>query len=370
MYFAGGDGGSNGTYQYSWTTDSWTRLSYNPLFLDNFAGSDMAYAGGSLYLVGGSLYGILTDTFWVMSTTTPTRGNSWYMVPAPALAPTARSGHSLNIINGYAVMFGGWNTTTYFSGVWAYDISQLTHPGNWVGTTWISVVPDNTTGTLSPPPMNGHSVVNYEDRLVLFGGFSHNPIIPFVNQNECNTNPALQCKFFNDVWVWQPTVPISNTPWSKIAVKGGVAPQARYGHAAALVDGNTMVIFGGTSQGLPMSDLWAYDVSTSTWRALAPSGPAPPAMMVPVGGTMGRHFLVYSSILPNAMFVYYPPDPSNLGPTPGPVKCDASNLAGVNAGLVITILLLIPTLVFAAWSWKLIRGPAGGPKGADAYAAM
>jgi hypothetical protein len=56
--------------------------------------------------------------------------------------------------------------------------------------------------------------------------------------------------------------------------------------------------------------------------------------------------------------VYYPPDAGALTPTPAPATetCNAAHLGGITAGIVISILVGIATLVFAVWNWRMLRG--------------
>ncbi len=54
-------------------------------------------------------------------------------------------------------------------------------------------------------------------------------------------------------------------------VAGSAVPPARYGHAAGLVDGQVMVIFGGTASTGVLNDLWEYDISKNSWRSMNPS---------------------------------------------------------------------------------------------------
>jgi len=247
-------------------------------------------------------------------------------------------------------MTGGASSTgSYLSGVWTYDLTQLAQPGNpFPASAWLNIVPDSGANASFPAGRSGHSLVAYEASLVLFGGRGSSGLL-------------------NDVWVSVPNVPPSPYPWTLISPVDGVVPPARYGHAAGLVNGETMVIFGGTGAAGALGDLWSYDISLRTWKRLSPMGVGPTAMSAPLGGTVGRHFVLYNASLPNSVFVYYPPDPNFVLPTPIPVDCHA--LGGVNAAIVITVLVSTATLVFGVWKWRLLRGSGSSPH-ADAYAGI
>ena len=56
--------------------------------------------------------------------------------------------------------------------------------------------------------------------------------------------------------------------WSSIEVsKGNISPQPRCFHTA-VSDDSSIVIYGGTSQGTILTDVWQFDVSTGSWASL------------------------------------------------------------------------------------------------------
>jgi len=357
MWVLGGDNSNNATQQYNWATNTWSQIGLLPLYTNSLIGPDVVWAGGNLYLVGGLTHtGAVISNIWVLSTPSgsPTR-NGWNPVPTPSVAPAARVGHTLTQLNGYLFLIGGWTGTTYFGSVWAFDLTQLSEPtnNNWLNANWIPVVSDSSPTT--PFPARGmHTTVQYEDHLVLFGGFSHNPSVPYSKPDDCNKAGA-NCAFYNDLWFWTPGQPPTATPWMQFTVWNGVQPSGRYGHTAGMVNGETMVVFGGVGKSGPLNDLWAFDLATvQMWRQLKPLGSGPPAGPAhPLGGSMGRHFLVYNSEQPTTLYVYYPVDPSSVTPTPGPEVCES--LDGVHAGFGIAIVVCIATLVFGVWNWKLLK---------------
>jgi hypothetical protein len=117
-------------------------------------------------------------------------------------------------------------------------------------------------------------------------------------------------------------------------VRNGVQPPARFGHAAGIVNGQVMIIFGGSGAAGVLNDIWQFDIAGFQWRQLSPSTPVsavdwtgrmvivscvcvcvsisraagtpPPASMTPVGGTIGRHFVIYSDASPNTLCVPVP----------------------------------------------------------------
>ena len=76
--------------------------------------------------------------------------------------------------------------------------------------------------------------------------------------------------WFNDVWAYDPKVNI----WTELESIGYI-PQAREGHAAALV-GDVMYIFGGrTEDGMDLGDLAAFRIPSRRWYTFQNMGPSP-----------------------------------------------------------------------------------------------
>lgn len=83
---------------------------------------------------------------------------------------------------------------------------------------------------------------------------------------------------FNDVWAFD----FATSTWSEIAA-AGAAPTPR-SNAAAVVSGDKLVVFGGSTStsGLsftPQNDTFVLDLTTSTWTKLTPAGGLPAARL-------------------------------------------------------------------------------------------
>jgi N-acetylneuraminic acid mutarotase len=90
----------------------------------------------------------------------------------------------------------------------------------------------------APSSRSGHSLLPYNNTLVLFGG--------------CNSGSLC----YNDVQVYS----FQDAAWSRIQTSG-TAPRAREGHSANIV-ANEMFIFGGASMQSLLNDLYALDLDT------------------------------------------------------------------------------------------------------------
>jgi hypothetical protein len=142
-------------------------------------------------MLGGGAGGTLLNSMYVASTV---NFQGWSQVPAPAAAPAPRDGHATVQLNGVLYLHGGWNTSTYFSDVWAFDLTQLTNStAGWGSTTWVNVIPNSAPTGQVPPARNGHSLSVYDDRMYCFGGFYHNASSgPYTH---CTGD--VQCVWFN-----------------------------------------------------------------------------------------------------------------------------------------------------------------------------
>lgn len=104
---------------------------------------------------------------------------------------------------------------------------------------------------LLPPTRRLHTSVVMKDRMVVFGGVSYNNLI------------------LGDLWIFDP----AEASWLEASADGpGGSPiLPREGHTAiALMDGLSMLVFGGVSYGfLPFNDLWKYSAVDNTWVRLS-----------------------------------------------------------------------------------------------------
>ena len=81
---------------------------------------------------------------------------------------------------------GGFDGTTYYQGVWAFDLTQLTTVDSpWLGTQWIPVI--NETATDCPRPRAGHSLSVYEDRMYLVR--AHSAVVARAQTVACPRAP-------------------------------------------------------------------------------------------------------------------------------------------------------------------------------------
>ena len=104
----------------------------------------------------------------------------------------------------------------------------------------------------SPPARFGHSMVNINGDIYLFGG-----LVPG------NPNPQ------NDVWEFHSG---TNT-WSEVFA--ACPPPGRYSHAATGVDDKMYITGGMDDEGNTLDDLWEYDNEANSWSEVLASCPLP-----------------------------------------------------------------------------------------------
>ena len=150
----------------------------------------------------------------------------------------------------------------------------------WHYCTWTKYEPQED----SPAARHGHSLVGWEKKMVLFGGF----------------DGAFSNTYMSDMWFWDvsPYTMIDTAPtadgqtdvgtgttigeksdaghWRTVKQTGTIPP-GRYGHAAAVVeDTDLMVVFGGNSGGTDLlGDLWIFHLKMQLWTEYQQTSSSP-----------------------------------------------------------------------------------------------
>jgi len=120
-----------------------------------------------------------------------------------------------------------------------------------IGDTYLSIS--------VPTPRGWHSMVNLGRFVVLFGGYRY--LKSAVPQPFSSAIKPDDVEYLSDVYVYD----TDNLSWHHPEPAGDIPP-GRYGHAAARLDKNRMVIFGGRgSGGRFYQDAWAYDITLNQW---------------------------------------------------------------------------------------------------------
>jgi len=162
-------------------------------------------------------------------------------------APEARCGHQavVDTVNGQMVLAAGWGESGYMNDVWGLHCER--------GLYWRHIMP---AGPAPPGRMQYALVLDTGDHaLIMFGGNAGGTLL-------------------NDVW--KLTLTPGSETWTDLSPPGQ-APEPRLG-PVAVYDPIThrVVIFGGVSEYATFfNDVWAFDLATSDWTQVYPSGTPP-----------------------------------------------------------------------------------------------
>jgi N-acetylneuraminic acid mutarotase len=144
------------------------------------------------------------------------------------------------------------------------------------------------TGPAQPAPRNDFAAAidAQSEKLVLFGGDVGTPV-------QCNPQPA----FDAETWIFD----LKSKVWQRVP---GAGPSARSRHSGLIDEKrHRFIVFGGryrdTSSGSTTytvyNEVWAFDLSTSTWTQLMPTGTPPPGLAntLAVYDAAGDRMIVY-----------------------------------------------------------------------------
>lgn len=115
---------------------------------------------------------------------------------------------------------------TAFNDLYRFDLRNRC----WLNSTII------TKGT-KPLPRGSASMIRYDGRLLLFGGYCPS------TYHFAHNYPSNRYQFYNDLFSYNP----ATSTWSEIKFTDTKIPEERASHSA-IVQGHCMIIFGGISK--------------------------------------------------------------------------------------------------------------------------
>jgi len=149
----------------------------------------------------------------------------WLQGPEGGGAPTARYGHSANLVGGSKMyVFGGTNGAQYFNDLYILDLEN---------NAWNKA---ETTGP-APCPREGHAAILVGTNLVVHGGFYFDEAT--YKKETKKYGSFLQGCYLNDIRV----LDTESLLWSRLRVSG-TPPEPRSGHTLDLSESD-IVMFGG-----------------------------------------------------------------------------------------------------------------------------
>ena len=156
---------------------------------------------------------------------------------------------------GCMYVFGGCtSTSSTFNDLWELNLSTR---------TWRRPL---SMGTY-PSPKACASMVKWEDKLILFGGWTHPSLYP-LHQS---------WKLFSELHIYHMT----ENRWALMSSEQDPRPPAMAGHSAT-VHGKLMIVFGGLHKQRSVghytssNDIWVYNLESGTWERRLTGGVLPP----------------------------------------------------------------------------------------------
>jgi hypothetical protein len=152
---------------------------------------------------------------------------TWYQGPEGIGSPSARFGHSANLVgNSKMLIFGGWNGKDYFNDVYILDLEVM---------AWSQ---PQCSGK-PPTPRQGHTAVQMGKSIIIQGGFCFNE----ERQKEAGFRQGTELRecYYNEVRILN----LEKYEWVRLRVSG-TPPLPRFGHTAN-VSLSDIVYFGGWS---------------------------------------------------------------------------------------------------------------------------
>ena len=151
--------------------------------------------------------------------------------------PESRKGASMNLVNNEIYVFGGFSRDTY-NDLKCFNINT---------SKWREVQPK--TSRAIPDPRVSHTMVNFQNKMVLFGGGG-------AYMPNLHMMPS-----FNDIWCFD----TDKDTWTKLE-GSGIPPKKRMFHTASCL-GSLMLIHGGySSEGkIILGDFNLFDIEVHKW---------------------------------------------------------------------------------------------------------
>jgi Zinc finger, C3HC4 type (RING finger)/Galactose oxidase, central domain/Kelch motif len=263
----------NASLLSQWREIRWKSLHCSGVAPSPRWGHRSAAIGERLYVFGGTGVKLSGDLFECNTTT-----GVWRRLDTGGSAPPGRFMHEMVAVGGNRLLvFGGrGNAGHKLNDLRVYDAAKR---------RWVKAGGD---GDKCPSSRAGHSMnvarlprhAGDEEVLFLFGGHG--------TRKKCCADTYL--------------LELDAMRWRKMSSKGDV-PHGRVGHAAAVVGGTRVYVFGGfDGHTRYFNDLHVFDLATLRWSAVAARGPAPEArsghamiavgtLLLVVGGCSGAQFL-------------------------------------------------------------------------------
>lgn len=173
---------------------------------------------------------------------------TWIRPIATGTFPSPKACASLVEYNNKLILFGGWTHSSPYPIHQEWRIFSHIHLFDTTTDRWSSVVPRS-----SCPAMAGHSASIIGHQMIVFGGL----------KTEVNTSSPFSSS--NDIWILN----LNDFVWHKQKTSS-LKPLPRYGHSQVVVNDRHILIFGGSGgPNMLFSDIWMLCISgdeSSEWQ--------------------------------------------------------------------------------------------------------
>ena len=221
------------------------------------SGHSFTALGNTAYLFGGLAKSIPpapnNDLYLMRMSTASYRWSRVKRITGQPPAPRWDHTFTLFGLNQFLVFGGRVSKNNQNNETWILDI---------MGEKWVCLfgtkpyqVGDNPRYQIphvfpdTPAPRAGHTAINVNDRIFVFGGFGG---FGYTREE------------MNDLFVFDARRELGDKQWHAL-FPDGKAPSPRSGHSCALVAETKLFVFGGWNKSRQFNDLNIYDTKTNRW---------------------------------------------------------------------------------------------------------
>ncbi|CAA6662057.1 unnamed protein product [Spirodela intermedia] len=210
--------------------------------------------------------------------------------------PKPRYKHGAAIVQDKMYVFGGNHNGRYLNDLQVLDLKTLT----WTKVEAKSAVEDSSlSNTAVPVSCAGHSLVSWENKILLVAGHLKNPseyvtVREFDPQtlqwSKLNTHgkaPDEKRSLLNDLHI----LDLETMTWNEVDAIGQ-PPSPRMDHTAAIHAERYLLIFGGASYATCFSDLHVLDLKIMEWSRPKQQGVIPAPRAGHAGTTIGENWFI------------------------------------------------------------------------------
>ncbi|OAY67052.1 Acyl-CoA-binding domain-containing protein 4 [Ananas comosus] len=195
--------------------------------------------------------------------------DQWVLVNPSGVRPSGRYKHAAEVVEDKLYVIGGSRNGRYLADVQVFDIRSLEWSNISANMDTKSTKSDSFVSDQAFPASAGHSLVKWENKLVVVAGHSK--------------------ESSDTVRVW--LLDLETNSWSAVDTSGKV-PKARGGQSVTLV-GSRLIMFGGEDNSRRLlNDLNILNLKTMTWDLAETKKAAPAPRFDHTAAMLGNQYLL------------------------------------------------------------------------------